>query len=185
MTKEMLKELGITTDKEELTPEEIDALVKQRVAELTGENTKQKSLISQRNGEIAEYKRKEQERLTDDEKKALLEKEKDDKIAKYEKIIAKNGKVAEYMGIGYPKELAEKVAEAEIEGKSTAQFHAEFVKSREETIKAELMKNNPTPNGAGDNAPTTLEAFKKMKPSELMDFAEKHPQEYEQLSKQI
>ena len=185
MTKEQLEKLGIKTDKENLTQEEIDALVEQRVAELTGENTKQKSLISQRNGEIAEYKRKEQERLTDDEKKALLEKEKDDKIAKYEKQIAKSSKVAEYMGIGYPKELAEKIADAELDGKSTAQYHAEFVKSREEAVKAENMRKNPNPSGGGDEKTVTLDQFKKMKPSELFDFQEKHPQEYEQLSKQI
>lgn len=185
MTKEQLEKLGIKTDKENLTAEEIDALVEQRVAELTGENAKNKTLISQRNSEIAEYKRKEQERLTEEERKALLEKEKDEKIAKYEREIAKSGKVAEYMAIGYPKELAEKVADAEIEGKSTAKYHDEFVKSREQSIRAELMAGNPNPNGGGDDKPVSLEQFKKMKPSELVDFQEKHPQEFENLSKQI
>ena len=184
MTKEQLEKLGISVDETELTQEKIDELVAKRVAELTGENSKQKSLISQRNSELADYKRKEQERLSDDEKKALHEKELEEKLAGYERQIARTSKVAEYMGIGYPKELAEKVADAEIEGKSSAKYHAEFAKSQIELTKAQLMKENPTPNGAGGEPQMTLESFKKLTPSQLADFADKHPTEFENFASQ-
>lgn len=186
MTKEQLEKLGITVENfDELTQEKIDELVAKRVAELAGENSKQKTIISQRNGEIAEYKRKEQDRLTEDEKKALHEKEMVEKIASYEKQIAKTSKVAEYMGIGYPKELAEKVAEAEIEGKSSAKYHQEFAQSQVEATKAELMRNNPNPDGGGSGDAMTIEKFKTLKPSELAKFAEEHPTEFENFANQV
>lgn len=184
MTKEQLEKLGIKVEKTDLTQEEIDALVEKRVAELTGENSKLHTSISKVNSENAEYKRKEQERLSDDEKKALKEQEMAEKIASYEKQIAKTSKVNEYLAIGYPKELAEKVADAEIEGKSSAKYHAEFVKSQVETTKAELMKKNPNPDGAGNDDTMTLDKFKKLTPSQLADFAEKHPTEFENLANQ-
>lgn len=184
MTKEQLEKLGIKVEKDDLTQEDIDALVEKRVAELTGENSKLHTSISKINSENAEYKRKEQDRLSEDEKKALHEKELTDKIASYEKQIAKTNKVAEYMGIGYPKELAEKVADAEIEGKSSVKYHQEFAQSQVEATKAELMKSNPNPNGGGGGDAMTLEKFRKLKPSELAKFAEEHPTEFENFASQ-
>ena len=184
ITKEQLKKLGIEVEKDDLTQDEIDELFVKRVGELTAENSKLHTSISKVNSENAEYKRKEQDRLSEEQKKELHEKEMVEKIAKYEKQIAKTSKVAEYMEIGYPKELAEKVADAELEGKPTAKLHAEFVKSREETIKAELMKDNPTPKGAGGSEQMTLEGFKKLTPTQLAEFAETHPVEFENFANQ-
>lgn len=185
MTKEQLKKLGISVEKDDLTQEEIDALVEKRVAELTGENSKLHNSISKTNSEIAEYKRKEQEKLSEEEKRQLHEQELETKIAGYERQIARQNKINEYLGIGYPKELAEKVADCEIDGKSSVKYHAEFVKSQIETAKAEQMKNNPNPNGAGSSDTMTLDKFKKLKPSELAKFAEEHPTEFDNLASQV
>lgn len=185
MTLEEAKKLGFTFESENPTQEEIDAKVLKRITELTGENSKLKTSISKVNSENAEYKRKEQEKLSEDEKAKLHLTELEDKVASYEKQIAKTNKVNEYMGIGYPKELAEKVAEAEIEGKSSVKYHAEFAKSQVEAEKAKLMQENPNPSGHGNSDEMTLEKFKKLKPSELADFAEKHPTEFENFASQV
>ena len=119
MTLEKAKELGITFESENPTQEEIDEKVASRLAELTGENSKLHSTISKVNSENAEYKRKAQAQLTDAEKTAQHQKELEEKIAGYEKQFARSNKVNDYLSVGYSKELAEEIADAELEGKPT------------------------------------------------------------------
>lgn len=184
MTKEQLQALGISTDKETLTQEEIDELVSKRVAELTGENSKQKSLISQRNSEIADYKRKEQEKLSEDEKAKLHLEELEKRVADYERQSAKSNKVNDYLSIGYPKELAEEIADAELSGKSTAALHQKYLQAREEAIKKELMISNPNPKQTNPTPKSiSQEDFKKMGYSEKLALKENDPTLYEKLSK--
>ena len=183
MTKEQALELGVSFESESPTQEEIDTAVLKRVGELTAENSKQKDLISRRNGEIAEYKRKEQDKMSEDEKMKLHYEELEKENASYKRSIAKTNKVNEYLGIGYPKELAEKIAENELDGKSTASYHAQFTKMREETIKAELMKGNPAPRQADPSATLTQEGFKKMSYAQKLELKNTNPEAYAQLSK--
>ncbi|MBO4541653.1 MAG: hypothetical protein J5725_00575 [Bacteroidales bacterium] len=185
MTKEKAVELGITFDTETPTQEEIDEKVARRLTELTGENSKNKDIISKRNSEIAEYKRKEQEKLTADEKRALHEKELEEKLAGYEKQFAKTSKVNDYLSVGYDKELAEEIAEAELSGKSTAELHKKHILAREEAIRKELMEKNPKPKQNDPNLKKdlTTDDFKKMGYTEKLKLKEENPALYEQLSK--
>ena len=185
MTLEKAKSLGITFDSENPTQEEIDSKVESRLAELTGENSKQKELISKRNSEIADYKRKEQEKLSEDEKTKLHYEQLEKENADYRKQFAKSNKVNDYLSIGYSKELAEKIADAELEGKPTAALHQEHLKAREEAIKKELMVNNPKPAQGDPNAgkDLTKEQFAKLPYSKKIELKEKNPTLYEQLSK--
>ena len=70
MTKEQLAKLGIKIDTDEVSEEEGNRLIVEHItklssdnATLSSENAKQKELISKRNSEIADYKKKEQESL--------------------------------------------------------------------------------------------------------------------------
>ena len=185
MTLEKAKELGITFDTDNPTAEEIDEKVAKRLTELTGENSKNKDIISKRNSEIAEYKRKEQEKLSEEEKRSIHEKELEDKIAGYEKQFAKTNKVNDYLSIGYDKKLAEEIADAELEGKPTAELHKKHILSREEALKKEWMEKNPKPKQGDPDADKdiTPEKFNKMTYSEKLALKEKNPTLYEQLHK--
>lgn len=184
MTLEKAKELGITFESENPTQEEIDEKILKRVAELTGENSKQKTLISQRNSEIAEYKRKEQEKLTEDEKIKLHYEQLEKENADFKKQFAKTNKVNDYLSIGYSKELAEEIADAELSGKPTAALHQKHLQAREEAIKKELMVNNPDPRQTNKSSKTiTKEDYAKMPYSERLKLKESNPTLYEQLSK--
>ena len=182
MTKEQALELGLSFDSEEPTQEEIDTAVMGRLAELKAENSKQKDLISKRNGEIADYKRKEQDKLSEDEKIKLHYEELEKENASYKRTIAKAKKVNEYLGVGYPKDLAEKIAEDELDGKSTVQYHSQFMKMREETLKAELMKGNPKPIQSDPSITLTKDGFKKMSYSEKLKLKNEQPEVYAKLS---
>lgn len=183
MTLEKAKELGITFESDNPTQEEIDEKVANRLTELTGENSKLKTSISKVNSENAEYKRKAQEKLTDDEKIAQHQKELEEKLAGYEKQFAKSNKVNDYLSIGYDKKLAEEIADAELEGKPTAELHKKHLQAREEALKKEWMEKNPKAKQGDPNADKdiTPEKFAKMTYSEKIALKEKNPTLYEQL----
>lgn len=187
MTKSQLEKLlGITLEegKDTYTDDEAFELINKSHSDLRSELGKNKDLLSKRNSEIAEYKRKEQDKMTEDEKSKLHIEELEKEVAGYRREISKNKKVNEYMGIGYPKELAEKIADAEIEGKSTVELHKQFITSREETIKAELLKNPPKPNTNDGDTTVTREQYQKMTYSQRMELKDKNPELFEQVSKE-
>lgn len=185
MTLDKAKELGITFDTDTPTQEEIDEKVANRLAELTGENSKLKTSISKVNSENAEYKRKAQEKLTDDEKIAQHQKELEDKIAGYEKQFARTNKVNDYLSIGIDKKLAEEIADAELEGKPTGELFKKHIQAREEAVRKELMEKNPKAKQGNidDDKDITKEKFAKMTYSEKIALKEKNPTLYEQLHK--
>lgn len=162
MTKEQLAKLGIVVEND-LTDDEANELILKKLAEKDGEIKNQKDMISKRNSEINALKDKEKERMTDEEKKAQAQQELEKELASLRRENALNKKVSEYLEIGYDKELATKVANAELDGKSTAQFHKQFIETQRESLKAELLAKTPTPSGNNDNNPTqfTKENFKK------------------------
>lgn len=186
MTKTQLEKLlGITLEdgKDTYTDDEALDLISKSHNDLRNEANKNKDLLSKRNSEIAEYKRKEQEKLSDEEKTRLHYEELEKNYASLQKKVAKNDKVTEYMGIGYPKDLAEKIADAELEGKSTVELHKQFITSREETLKAEFLKNPPKAKTTDNTDTVTREQYLKMTYSQKMELKEKNPELFEQVSK--
>ena len=186
MTKTQLEKLlGITLEegKDTYTDDEALELINKSHNEMRNELNNNKNLLSKRNSEIAEYKRKEQEKLSDEEKTRLHYEEIEKNYEALQKKVARNDKVTEYMGIGYPKDLAEKIAEAELEGKSAVELHKQFITAREESLKAELLKNPPKP-ATGDKGDTvTREDYKKMTYSQKMALKDSNPELFEQVSK--
>lgn len=182
-TKEQAVGFGITFETETPTQEEIEEKVSKRITELAGENSKLHNSISKTNSEIAEYKRKAQEKLTDDEKVANKIKELEEKNAEYEKRFARSNKVNDYLSIGYDKDLAEKIADAELEGKPTAELHKKHLLAREEALKKEFMEKNPKAKQGDpdDFKDVTPEKYKKMTYTEKIALKEKNPTLYEQL----
>lgn len=176
MTKEQLAKLGIVIEGNDMPDSEAFALIEQKFGSLNGDLKKHKDLLSTRNSEIAEYKRKEQEKLSDDEKRQLHYQELEETNKTLTRKLALNEKVKDYIALGYSEELATKVANAELDGKSTASYHKEFITAREEKLKAELLQGNPQPHTNGDPKTLTKEALSKMTYSELLKAQETNPE---------
>ena len=183
MTKEQLAKLGIVIEEDNIDDAKAQELINKKFSDMSADLNKNKNLLSQRNSEIAEYKRKEQEKLSEEEKRNLHYQELEEQNKKLNREIALNKKIAEYVGLGYDTELANKVAEAELDGKSTVAYHKQFINAREEQIKADLMKGNPNPQV--DKTPKTLtkEDVAKMGYEDLLKLQKENPTVYAELTK--
>jgi hypothetical protein len=181
MTKSQLEKiLGIKLEdgKDAYTDDEVTELVAKSYSELRSDLTKNKDLLSKRNSEIAEYKRKEQEKLTDDEKARLQFEETVKENNALKRKILRSEKIADYIGLGYSKELAEKVADAELDGKSTVELRKQFIVAKEESIKAELLKETPNPDTKKDTSTKTKEEIVKGGYEEMLKLKETNPEVY-------
>jgi hypothetical protein len=87
------------------------------------------------------------------------------------------------MGIGYDEALAKATATALQKGDMQAMFknHAKFVQDRDKVLKAEMLKNTPTPPAGDGNKAFTKEDFAKMSLSEKAKFAAEHPEKYNEI----
>ena len=114
---------------------------------------KLKAANSKANSEAAEWKRKHNALLSEDEQKQQTEAEEKksllDKLAALEKKNAISEYTAKYLALGYDKELAADTAAAIADGNMDKVF-ANGEKHRqamEQKIKADLMKQMPQPEG--------------------------------------
>ena len=183
MTKEQLAKLGIVVDKD-LTDDELHAELLKVLNGKDKEIADGKNLLSKRNSEIAELKRKDQEKLTEEEKTLLriteLEKANNDLTRK----LSLNEKVSALVELGYDKETAVKYATAELDGKSTIEFQKAFLDKQREAIKAELLKGGKIPNT--ENQPSTIktkEDLAKASYEEVLKFQQENPQLFAELTK--
>jgi len=182
MTKEQLAKLGIVIEEDSVDDEKALELISKKQSETSADLKKHKDLLSARNGEIAEYKRKEQEKLTEEEKTKLHYAELEKKNQEYARKLALNDKITEYISLGYDADLARKVAEAELDGKSTVEYRKQFITAQNEKMKAELLKQSPTPQQGGDPKPITKEQFDKMGLEELTKLQQENPTLYNELA---
>lgn len=190
MTKEQIEKLGITFV-EGMTDDQVFEALSKKQGELTAEKNKaeneaktNKGLIDKYSSEIATLKKEKQDKMTDEEKKAQEHQQLLDEIASLKKDKSVSEKVAKYVKLGYDEEVAKKVAEGEIEGIDVSEFHAQFLKSHDEALKKQLMKDNPNPNGAGNSGNTwTKEDFKagKISMQDMNKLKETDPALYQQL----
>lgn len=89
-----------------------------------------------------------------------------------------------FIALGYDEESAHKSATALAEGDMKTFFKQQeiFNQAQEKTLKAELLKNTPTPNKDGESDDVmTKEKLSTMSLREQAEFAEKNPQEYAKL----
>lgn len=137
--------------------------------------------------ESADWKRKYNEKLSEDERK----KEEDaDNLAKMQKELdeLRKDKVvseykAKYLAQGYDETLAESTAKALSEGDTTTVFanQQKFLSDYEKKIKAEVLKDTPKPAAGKSSEGMTLEKLRKLSDDEYNKFAVEHPDEYKAL----
>ena len=180
MTKEQLAKLGITIEGETITDEEANKLIEAKFTSLNGDLKKHKDLLSTRNSEIAEYKRKEQEKLSEEEKQQLHYQEMEKEIATLKRKDNLNTKINDLMSIGYDKELATKYANAELDGKSTIEFQKTFMDSQLEAQKQELLKVGKNPVVNNPNEVKSKEDIIKGGYAEMAKLQQENPALYEQ-----
>lgn len=149
-----------------------------------------KNATSKANSEAAEWKKKHNALLSEEEKS---KQEKADYIAQLEKQNAElleERDVAKYktelLATGYSEELATETANALFKGDiaKVLKNQATFVAEQKKAVIAESVKNTqipPTDNGNGKTL--TKEQFNKMSLSEQMEVYEKTPELYNELTK--
>ena len=192
MTKEQIEKLGITYV-EGMTDDQVFEAITKKQGELEADKTKaeneaktNKGLIDKYSSEIATLKKEKQEKMTDEEKKAQEHQQLLDEIASLKKDKSVSEKTAKYIKLGYDEEVARQVAEGEFEGKDVSDLHASFLKSHDEKLKKELMKNNPdVKGGGGNNATYTKEDFKagRISMEQMNQLKETDPALYNELIK--
>ncbi len=123
---------------------------------LQAEHAKMKSSFDKASSEVADYKRKERERMSEDEKKAATDAEREEYYKGLERRLALSDYSAELDDVSDNKlrtEIVELFADGKIVDalKKFKEFRAKDRAEMEKRIKAELMKQNPQPSAQNAN----------------------------------
>lgn len=148
-----------TTGKEDATPSLAD-LMKEN-AELKVDNRRLKKANDSISSEIASIKKQLNAKMTEEELKAQQKSEQDEtvlnELKELRKEVALTKATKRYMSMKMPEDLAEKVAQAELDGdmdlvtQSINSFMDAQQKETEEKVKADIYAKMPTPvSGNGD-----------------------------------
>ena len=150
-------------------------------AELNGKYAKLKDAFNKSSSETAKYKKLYNEKLSDDEKQKneqadLLRtlKEENENLKKAQTVA---DYTAHFLSLGFNQDSAAATAKAMAEGdmatvfKNTAAANAAL----EKKIRAEAMKQTPTPPAGDGNDIMTKERFDKLDWSKQMEWIKDHP----------
>ena len=146
-----------------------------------------KSALDKATSEAAGYKKQLRDRMSEDE--AAKAKAAEDmasvmaELETYRTEKAVSEYTVQFMGIGYDEALAKSTAQAIQKGDMAAMFknHAKFVVEREKALKAELLKDTPTPPAGDGTKGVNKEAFSKMTLLEKQKFAKENPEQYKEI----
>ena len=151
---------------ETMTAEQkLDAVLKHDIPEPDMSGFVPKAIADRYASEAAEYKKQLNAKLTDDEKaKAEADKAQKELQEKYEALLKTStiaDHTAKFLALGYSADLAKSTAEALYSGDKEKVFANQqtFNAEKEKAIRAELVKKDPKPGGAGgdDNEKTAGE----------------------------
>ena len=170
-----LKDLLGSAYKEGMTEDElskaIEKAVNAREKQAEADLTKIKNAFNKASSEVAEYKHKLQEHLSDEEKKSseqadLLKQLQEENAAfKRQSAIAENR--AKFISFGYSDELAQRTAEALFDGDLDTVFanHKTAWEAKEKEIRAGVMTSTPVPpaGGATASAAVTRDSIMQIK----------------------
>ena len=180
----------------EMTAEEkLAALEAFEVEDNASEIDNYKKMISKANSEAADWKRKHNALLSEEEKaKAEAEEErqrKENEFAEMQKRLndlEAEKTVALYqtklVSMGYNADLASATAKALSEGKMNEVFAnmAQHLDAKEKDLRASILKDTPTPNTGATTDEITKEDFKKMGYAEKVKIFNENPELYKELS---
>lgn len=157
---------------DKMTPEQkLAALEGFEYEDNAAEVERLKSANSKANSEAAEWKRKHNALLSEDEKKKQEEAEEKAKMEKRLAELEKERTVSEYkakfIAQGYSEELAADTAKAMADGDHTTVFanQQKFLEDYAKTVKADALKKTPKPPAGDGNHAMTKEDIMKIKDS--------------------
>lgn len=172
----------------EMTPEEkVAALEAHEYDDLSAEVEKYKNAASKANSEAADWRKKHNALLSEEEQKKQANDEElttlRQRVADMEKKELIAGHKAKFLAMGYDEALADATAKAMVDGDTDKVFanHKKFLEAHDKSIKAELLGDTPKPPAGGEGSGMTLEKFRKLSPQERHDFSVNHPEEYKEL----
>ena len=141
-----------------------------------------KDVFDKASSQAAEYKRQLREKMDADEAaKAQADEALEAMKTELEQLRADKAigeHTAKFLELGYDQKLARETAEAMYKGDMATVFknQAKFVADREKALRAEIMRDTPTPPaGNGDKEPSK-EDFAQMTLAEKQKFAQDHPE---------
>lgn len=176
--------------------EKLKALEAFEIEDSSSEIENYKKMISKANSEAADWKRKHNALLSEEEKaKAEAEEErqrKENEFAEMQKRLndlETEKTVALYqtklVSMGYNSDLASSTAKALSEGKMNEVFAnmAQHLDAKEKDLRASILKDTPAPNTGATTNEITKEDFKKMGYAEKVKIFNENPELYNELSK--
>ena len=172
----------------EMTPEQKVAVLEgYEYEDLKPELEKYKNAVSKANSEAAEWKRKHNAFLSEEEQRKATEAEEltslREKIAELEQRETIANHKAQYIALGYDVALAEESAKATAEGNFTRviEIQKKFLEAHDKSLKAELLKKTPTPPAGQGTTTMTKEELKGMSAQERLQYSIDHPEEYKKI----
>lgn len=172
----------------DMTPDEkVAALEAFEYDDLSSEVERYKNATSKANKEVAEWKRKHNALISEEEQKKQESEEELKSLRQQVADMQKNELIsnhkAKFLAMGYDETLADSTAKAMVEGDTDKVFENQrkFLETHDKSIKAELLKNTPKPPAGGEGSGMTLEKFRKLSPQERYEYSVKHPEEYKEL----
>lgn len=154
----------------EMTPEQkLAALESFEYEDNSAELERMKNAVSKANSEAADWKKKHNALLSEDEQKkqkdaeTLADMQKELEALRKDKTVSEY--TAKYIALGYDKDLASETAKAMADGDMAKVFeNGEKHKAAiEKKIKEDLMNKTPKPGGAGGSDKQTDPAVEKAK----------------------
>lgn len=147
----------------------------------------EKSVFDKKASEAADLGKKLRARMSEDEAKAAKDAEEREAIMteleqlRAEKVIDQN--TAKFLALGYDEKLATDTAKALAKGEMDVVFknHSKFIVDREKALRAEILKNTPTPPAGDGVEKITKEDLRKMSLSEKQKFFQENPEKYKEI----
>ena len=169
----------------EPTPQELNDKLQEALVEMAKLKRAQEKAAS----EAAEYKKKWKESLSVQEQanleKAEEQAKRDEEFEAMRKKLAINDLVSEYMDRQFPKEVAQKIAEARYEGDNATvnAIEKQMDEAKKKAWEADFLASRPDINiGGGGSAPTvSKEDFDKMSLVERTKLKRENEAEYNRL----
>lgn len=149
-----------------------------------------KDLLDKAASEAAAYKKQLREKLSADEQ-AQAEQAETMKAMQQELQTLRTEKAIDaatkkWMGLGYDEKLAVETAKAMVSGDTEKVFanHAKFLADKEKNLRAQLLKDTPTPPAGEGSKAMTKADFAKLSLAEKAAFAQEQPEQYKEFYKE-
>lgn len=173
---------------DEMTAEEkVAVLEAYELEDNSADVERYKNAVSKANSEAADWKKKYNALLSEEEQAKIAKDEEMNSIVEELETLRKAKEVsdhkARFIALGYEEALAEETAQAMVEGDNAVVFanQKKFLESYDKALKAEILKDTSRPPAGSGSDPMTLEAFQKLDPMARLEFSQNNPEEYKQL----